>query len=331
MVAVGRGLSDLQRWILDRGPGDPADLARGYYGDTTPQHRAAVFRARRRLEGRGELPLPDNSPRRRLTGNGSCRVEAADCLTFLARQADDSLDLVFGSPPYPEKGERYPGCRKKWDTEAWVGWMLRVTAQAVRACRGYVLWVVNGAVKGGRYLPACEGLAWEWHKRGGVCERPCVWHKNAPPNRRDWFGNDWEFVLAFRKPGGARTFNWQAIARAPKFRSGGRFRQRGADGGRRRGNEYPANELARPRDVFRVTVGGGHLGSALAHENEAPFPEALAEPFVRALTDPGGLVCDPFSGSGTTAAVARRWGRGFVGCDLRPCQAELSRRRVAAP
>jgi hypothetical protein len=94
------------------------------------------------------------------------------------------------------------------------------------------------------------------------------------------------------------------------------------------GNAYPQNELARPRDVFRVTVGGGHLGSELAHRNEAPYPENLVEPFIKVLTDPGEVVCDPFAGSGTTGAVAVRWGRRFVGCDVRESQVELSRRRI---
>jgi DNA modification methylase len=76
-------------------------------------------------------------------------------------------------------------------------------------------------------------------------------------------------------------------------------------------------------------VGGGNMGSALCHENEAPFPESLAEFFVRSFCRPGGLVCDPFSGSGTTGAVAVRHGRRFVGCDLRASQVELTRRRIA--
>src|SRR5262245_53978097 len=222
-----------------------------------------------------------------LAGAGQWAVEQADCLDFLASLPEGALRLVIGSPPYPEKGERYRGGRRRWDTDDWVAWMLRVTEQAVRVCSGDVLWVANGAVRGGRYLPACEGLIWEWHRRGGVCERPCIWHKNAPPSRRDWFGNDWEFVLAFRQPGNTRTFNWH-------------------------------------------TGGGGHLRSELAHENEAPYPEKPVKPFVRALTGPGDIVCDPFSGSGTTGAVALRHGRRFLGCDSRQSEGELSRRRLQA-
>lgn len=257
------------------------------------------------------------------------QVLAADCLAWMRDQPDDSFDLVFGSPPYAEKGQRYIGGARKWDTVSWVSWMVEVTTEAVRLSRGYVMWVANGAVRGKRYLPACEGLLWELHKAGEVaCERPCIWHKNAPPNRSDWFGNDWEYVLAFKSLGSQPYFDWKAVAQPPKYTAGGRFRQRTANGERRLGSEYPQSELARPRDVVRATVGGGHLGSKLAHDNEAPFPETLATHFVKACCPPKGIVLDPFVGSGTTMAAALKNGRSAVGIDFRESQVDLTRRRI---
>lgn len=94
--------------------------------------------------------------------------------------------------------------------------------------------------------------------------------------------------------------------------------------------EEVAEILGEPTDVIDCNVGGGQMGSPLCHENEAPFPEDLVEPFVRCFCPPGGLVIDPFCGSGTTLAVALKWGRRALGCDLRDSQVELTRRRVAA-
>ena len=73
------------------------------------------------------------------------------------------------------------------------------------------------------------------------------------------------------------------------------------------------------------------MGSNLAHENKAPFPERLAEFFVRSFCPPEGTVLDPFSGSGTTARVAQRFGRGFIAIDVRQSQCELTERRLAEP
>jgi hypothetical protein len=97
----------------------------------------------------------------------------------------------------------------------------------------------------------------------------------------------------------------------------------------------PGNFLDIPMDgelsnVLHVPVGGGLMGPPLAHENEAPFPEGLPEHFIRSLCPPGGIVLDPFSGSGTTVAVARRLGRVGIGMDIRRSQAEIARRRIDA-
>lgn len=77
-----------------------------------------------------------------------------------------------------------------------------------------------------------------------------------------------------------------------------------------------------------ITVGGGQMGSPIAHENEAPFPELIPEFFIRSLCPPGGTVLDRFGGSGTTAAVAKAHGRNSITSDLRPSQCELQRRRL---
>jgi len=71
------------------------------------------------------------------------------------------------------------------------------------------------------------------------------------------------------------------------------------------------------------------MGHDLAHSNEAPFPLKLAAFFVQSFAPPGGTVCDPFAGSGTTAHAAYEHGRRFVGCDLRQSQVDLTLRRLA--
>lgn len=92
---------------------------------------------------------------------------------------------------------------------------------------------------------------------------------------------------------------------------------------------YVPPVLANPGNLIKCTVGGGALGSLLAHENEAPFPEKLAEFFIKSFCPPGGTVLDPFSGSGTTACVAARLGRHGIGIDIRASQKELGERRLA--
>ncbi len=251
-----------------------------------------------------------------------------DCLEVMRGMPSASVDLVLGSPFYAGKGERY-GLDWKWNLDRWINWMHELTVEAVRVARNVVVWVANGFVEDGEYHPACEGLIYVNHRNGIRCERPAIWHKNAAPCKRPWFGNDWEFCMAFRPINSTEYFDWQAIATPPKYKSGGAFRQRDKGGKRTVGSEYPQSKLARPRDVIRATVGGGHMGSRLAHENEAPYPEKLVLPFVLTCCPPNGIVLDPFAGSATTLAVAEKNGRQWIGIDVRESQVELSNRRIA--
>ena len=89
-----------------------------------------------------------------------------------------------------------------------------------------------------------------------------------------------------------------------------------------------ATLLSEAGDFTHYIVGGGVMGDKLCHENEAPFPESLAEFFIRSFCPPDGVVLDPFSGSGTTVATAVKWGRYGIGCDIRQSQVDLGQRRV---
>ena len=60
----------------------------------------------------------------------------------------------------------------------------------------------------------------------------------------------------------------------------------------------------------------------------ATFPEALIEPCILAGSPPGGLVLDPFMGAGTTAVVATRLGRQYVGAELNPDYARIAEARI---
>ncbi len=62
----------------------------------------------------------------------------------------------------------------------------------------------------------------------------------------------------------------------------------------------------------------------------ATFPPKLVEPCILAGCPEGGLVLDPFAGSGTTGAVAIAHGRRFVGIELNPTYADLARERCEA-
>lgn len=91
------------------------------------------------------------------------------------------------------------------------------------------------------------------------------------------------------------------------------------------GNEWEATETRNKRSVWSVTTkpfNGAHF---------AVFPTELIEPCILAGAPLGGVVLDPFMGSGTTAQVAQHLGSKYLGCELNPAYAELQSKRLQQP
>ena len=103
---------------------------------------------------------------------------------------------------------------------------------------------------------------------------------------------------------------------------------RGARTDSRRGTEANSmsgvtGEKRNKRSVWTVTTKpyeGAHF---------AVFPQDLIEPCIMAGAPVGGIVLDPFMGSGTTAQVAQNLGRQYIGCELNPAYMELQNIRTA--
>jgi site-specific DNA-methyltransferase (adenine-specific) len=60
----------------------------------------------------------------------------------------------------------------------------------------------------------------------------------------------------------------------------------------------------------------------------ATFPERLVEPMIRCGCPKGGIVLDPFMGSGTTCVVAKKLGRNYIGIDVNPEYIEMAKKRL---
>jgi len=81
-------------------------------------------------------------------------------------------------------------------------------------------------------------------------------------------------------------------------------------------------DSARPVDVWTIATKG------FKGAHFATFPEALVEMCIKPGCPPGGIVLDPFAGSGTTCVVAKRLGRHFVGVDLKPKYVAMAMHRL---
>jgi len=259
-----------------------------------------------------------------------------DCLEWMRTQPDNCIDLTFGSPPY--EAARTYGIDFAISGQAWVDWMVERMVEMVRITNGLVAMVVEGQTRGYRYSAVPALLMADLHRAGIHLRKPPVFHRVGIPGSGgpDWLRNDWEWIICATSGGKLPWSDNVAMGHTPKHDIGGQMSNRHADGERlnaymstrSRHQSYKLPGKANPGNVIHCKVGGGLMGHPIAHENEAPFPEKLVEFFIRSFCRPKGVVFDPFCGSGTTASVAVKAGRGYVTTDVRESQIELAKRRL---
>lgn len=86
------------------------------------------------------------------------------------------------------------------------------------------------------------------------------------------------------------------------------------------------SQLKNPTDVWKISMVSGNSPERTTHP--AQYPEELIERIIKVGTNYGDLVLDPFMGSGTTAVVAKKLGRQYVGYELEPEYIKIAEKRL---
>jgi DNA modification methylase len=253
-------------------------------------------------------------------------VSTSDVLDFLDGIDDESIALHFTSPPY-NVGRGYGGGDgDRLRHHFYVGWMLQVCSEMCRTLRpGGVLGLQVGSTRldSGQMYPLDAVLLEHLRAMGLVFQNRVIWevqHGLAPKNR---LANRYETLLILSKGDSPAVFNPTPL-RSPQKQPGKR-----AFKGPRKGELSGCPLGAWPTDVWRINNVGHNHPERTGHP--AQMPSELARRAALLYTRPGDLVCDPFCGSGTTAAEARRTGRAFVGADLFYEDLRAQRLREIAP
>ncbi len=246
-----------------------------------------------------------------------------DCGEVLRGVADESMDLIFTSPPYADSRRRtYGGIHP----DEYVEWFLPKAEQFLRVLKPtgtFVLNIKEKVVSGERHTYVLE-LILALRAQGWLWTEEFCWHKkNCYPGK--WpnrFRDAWERCLQFNKqkhfymdqeavmvPMGdwakSRLRNLNATDRA-------RDESQVASGFGKNVSNWVGRDQAYPTNVL-------HLATECANRNHsAAFPLALPQWFIRLFTQPGDTVLDPFLGSGTTALAARELGRRYLAIEIDP-------------
>ncbi|MBN1997319.1 site-specific DNA-methyltransferase [candidate division KSB1 bacterium] len=256
-----------------------------------------------------------------------------DCKEILSEILDNSVDLIFTSPPYADQRKKtYGGIHP----DQYVEWFLPISKQLFRVLKPtgtFVLNIKEKVLNGERHTYVIE-LILTMKKQGWLWTEEFIWHKkNCYPGK--WpnrFRDSWERLLQFNKQ---RRFNmYQEEVMVPT-------------GDWARSRLKNLSETDKKRDESKVGSGfGKNISNWLTREKAYPtnvihlatecnnkkhsaaFPENLPEWFIKLFTKEGDVVLDPFMGSGTTNLIAKRMGRGTIGIEIVPEYYEMVRNQI---
>ncbi|NWG21813.1 MAG: site-specific DNA-methyltransferase [Chloroflexi bacterium] len=244
-------------------------------------------------------------------------IYAGDCVEVLATLPERSVDLIFADPPYnlQLRGElRRPDMTlvdavdDAWDqfsdfaaydafTRAWLGACRRVLKDTG------TLWVIGSYHNIYRVGAIVQDM-------GFWILNDVVWVKTNPmPNFRGMrFTNAHETLLWCKKSRDQKryTFNYHAM--------------KAANDEKQMRSDW---ELPLCTGAERLTLNGEKV-----HATQKP--EALLYRVILASSNPGDIVLDPFFGTGTTGAVARKLGRHYIGIERDPAYIAAAQARLAA-
>jgi site-specific DNA-methyltransferase (adenine-specific) len=229
----------------------------------------------------------------------------------------DAIDLVVTSPPY-DNLRTYGG--HSWDFEGVASELWRVIKPG-----GVVVWVVADATIDGSETGTSFRQALRFMEIGFRLHDTMIWEKPEPafhdPSR---YGAVWEFMFVFSK-GAPCSFNpllKKNVTAGKKLGPTYRRDDNGVSVVSTENNGKARNEFGTIRNVWYVI-------NSDDSKHPACFPEALARDHILSWSNEGDIVLDPFSGSGTTAKMAKLMGRQYIGIEVNAEYCKIAEKRLA--
>ncbi|CAN5276874.1 site-specific DNA-methyltransferase [soil metagenome] len=244
------------------------------------------------------------------------RIFNEDALDGLARIPDASVDLILADPPY-SLGKDYGNDSDKLDTDAYLAWMEKWVDLALPKLKSsgslyiFLTW---------RYSPEIFVML----KKRLTMINEIIWDRRVPSmgGSTRSFTSVHDTIGLFVKAKGY-YFDLDSV-RIPYDAETKKARSRSIFVGAK-WLEIGYN----PKDLWAVSRLHKENPERADHPTQKPLE--IVERMVKASCPPGGLVLDPFMGSGTTAVAAQRCGRNFTGFELNADYCEIAAQRLAAP
>jgi DNA modification methylase len=235
-----------------------------------------------------------------------------DCVEYLRTLPDNSVDLIIADPPYFIGFDGGRGWDKQWKSEAdYLQWCELWTRECARVLREGRMLVVWGTLKTDTFLRYKIDVLNSFPEL--TRQNEIVWSYNWGGRSKRNFARKHEYAWCYSK-GPGFLFNGDDVRVPRKVATN-----------MRTGLPYENGTI--PTLIWEFnnhTTSREHCGWHPTTKNLA-----VLERIVRAYSNPGDVVCDPFSGSASTAVAAARAGRNFAGTELDTDYLERSRLRIS--
>jgi site-specific DNA-methyltransferase (adenine-specific) len=252
------------------------------------------------------------------------QILTGDCLHHLAEWPAASVDLAFADPPFNIGYEYdvYHDQKSRADYLAWTDQWLAAVRRVLKPSASF--YVAIGDEYAAEMKVRLDAL-------GLALRNWIVWHYTFGVNCKRKFNRSHAHIFYYVTDPKRFTFNADAV-RVPSARQTTYADRRANPTGKLPDDTWvlrPQEEECcfRPdTDTWYVARVCGTFKERTGHPCQ--MPEAVLERIVRVSSQPGDLVLDPFAGSGTTLAVAKRLGRRYLGIELSVDYADRARRRL---
>jgi len=247
-------------------------------------------------------------------GNEQHKIIHGDALDVLRKLSDNSVDLIFADPPY-NIGKNFNGHKDKWATdEDYLNWCYKWLDLCIQKLKPNGSFYVMTATQ---FMPFFDIYL---RKRLEILSRLVWYYDSSGVQAKKYYGSMYEPILFCVKDKNNYTFNTNDILVEAKTGA----KRKLVDYRKAVPTVYSSEKV--PGNVWEFARVRYRMDEYENHPTQKPV--ALLERIIKASSNEGDLVMDPFSGTFTTCFVAKELGRKSIGIELQDEYVKIGLRRL---
>lgn len=246
----------------------------------------------------------------------SHKIVHGDVLKGLQQIDESSIDLIFADPPY-NIGKDFDGLKEKWTESEFLEWCYEWLDECHRVLKPTGTFYLMNSTENMPFLDI-------WCRNKFNVKSRIVWaYDSSGVQAKTYFGSMYEPILMLTKDSKKYTFNYEKIMVEAKT------------GAKRQLIDYrknppqPYNTKKVPGNVWNFSRVRFKMDEYENHPTQKP--EALLERIIKASSNKGDVVLDPFAGSFTTCSVAKKLDRKSIGIEINEEYVKMGVRRLGVP